>query len=203
MSNCKKTQMALDGFHPCTISVFSICQYALGVLLFALLMCFSVFLFSPFFCISPFFLYVPSMQTSAATSAATSNKPAVDDSRASQTQAAAAQSLLSLAAKCHEVAEKEGMSTPPVQPAAPVPQKADTPEGCSAAGAPSVTPPQTPAKQGSGATDGSVCHEQPTTPQKKPVGEKRARKEHDDVCDESLEEAARRVFLYLHQRECL
>ena len=66
-----------------------------------------------------------------------------------------------------------------------------------------MTPPQTPAKQGSGATDGSVCHEQPTTPQKKPVGEKRARKEHDDVCDESLEEAARRVFLYLHQRECL
>lgn len=135
------------------------------------------------------------------TSTAASREPAGEDSRAAQAQAAATQSLLSLAAKCHEVAEKEGMSPPPppAQPAPPESQKAVAAKGSSTAAAGN----QALAKQGSDAAEGCECHEQPTTPQKKPVVEKKARREHEDVCDESLEEAARRVFLYLHQREPL
>lgn len=116
------------------------------------------------------------VQKNMQTNPAACKEAAAEEPIPAQAQAAATQSLLSLAAKCQMVAEQEGIS-------------------------PSPPPSQSPAKQGSEAAECAASCEHPTTPQKKPVGEKKRRKEHEEVCDESLEEAAKRVFLYLHQRE--
>lgn len=142
---------------------------ALGVLPFVL--CFGFRLSHSLFFQTPF-LCAKDMQTDTAGR----KEAAVEVPIPAQAQAAATQSLLSLAAKCQMVAEQEGIS-------------------------PSPPPSQSPAKQGSEAAECAASCEHPTTPQKKPVGEKKRRKEHEEVCDESLEEAAKRVFLYLHQRE--